>query len=155
MNYWAGLNSNTDQENIRRGAENPVNVAQSMQNEGRRGNLRIEDGGANQNSNNEATGVVQDAAAGDDEDEMMKTPLSDRFCRNRKISWLPFSLFLGAGCFPPPSLLVVTSVPYICKPLSPGHASSRRRFTFQSRLSFTKTWSFIFRRTSVALVSIS
>jgi hypothetical protein len=68
MNYWAGLNSNTDQENIRRGAENPVNVAQSMQNEGRRGNLRIEDGGANQNSNNEATGVVQDAAAGDDED---------------------------------------------------------------------------------------
>jgi hypothetical protein len=39
-----------------------------MQDEGRRGNLRIEDGGANQNSNNEATGVVQDAAAGDNED---------------------------------------------------------------------------------------
>jgi hypothetical protein len=68
MNYWAGLNSIVDQENIRRGAGNLVNVAQSMQNEGRRGNLRIEDGGANQNSNNDAARVVQDAAPGDEED---------------------------------------------------------------------------------------
>jgi hypothetical protein len=68
MNYWAGLNSVADQENIRRGAGNLANVAQSMQNEGRRSNLRIEDGGANQSSNNAADGVVQDATAGDEED---------------------------------------------------------------------------------------
>jgi hypothetical protein len=58
MNYWAGLNSVADQENIRRGARNLVNVAESMHNEGRRSNLRIEDGGANQSSNNAADGVV-------------------------------------------------------------------------------------------------
>jgi hypothetical protein len=58
MNYWAGLNSVADQENIRRGAGNLVNVAESMHNEGRRSNLRIEDGGANQSSNNAADGVV-------------------------------------------------------------------------------------------------
>jgi hypothetical protein len=39
-----------------------------MQNEGRRSNLRIEDRGATQSSNNAAARVVQDAAAGDEED---------------------------------------------------------------------------------------
>jgi hypothetical protein len=68
MNYWAGLNSAADQENIRRGAGNLINVAQSMQNEGRRSNLRIEAGAANQNSGNVDAGAAQDADAGDEED---------------------------------------------------------------------------------------
>jgi hypothetical protein len=67
MNYWAGLNSPADQETIRQGAENLANVTRAVQNEGRRGNLRIEDSGANQNANVKATGGIQEAAAGDDE----------------------------------------------------------------------------------------
>jgi hypothetical protein len=67
MNYWAGLNSTTDQEIIRQGAENLANVARAVHNAGRRGNLKIEDAGANQNANVEATGGVREAAAGDDE----------------------------------------------------------------------------------------
>jgi hypothetical protein len=68
MNYWAGLNSVADQENIRRGAGNLINVAQSMQNKGRGSNLRIEPGAANQNSGNVDAGAAQDADAGDEED---------------------------------------------------------------------------------------
>jgi hypothetical protein len=36
MNYWAGLNSDADQDNIRRGAGNLINAAQSMQADGER-----------------------------------------------------------------------------------------------------------------------
>jgi hypothetical protein len=86
--------------------------------------------------------------------EMMKLPLSDRFCRNRKISWLPFSFLLGAGCFSP-SLLVVTSVSTVCKPLSPDHASSRRRFTFQLRLSFPKTHSLLEKQLYVVVLPVA
>jgi hypothetical protein len=67
MNYWAGLNSTADQEIIGQGVEILANVARAVQNIERRGNLRIEDAGANQNANAEATGGVQEAAAGDDE----------------------------------------------------------------------------------------
>jgi hypothetical protein len=73
MNYLAGLNSIADQEIIRQGAENLANIARVVQNVGSRGNLRIEDAGANQNANAEATRGVQDAATGG-----MKLPLSDR-----------------------------------------------------------------------------
>jgi hypothetical protein len=67
MNYWAGLNSAADQVIIRQGAENLANVARTVQNAKRRGNLRIEDAGANQNPNNEASGDAQEAAAGRDD----------------------------------------------------------------------------------------
>jgi hypothetical protein len=63
MNYWAGLNSVADQENIRRGAGNLINVAQSMQNEGRGSNLTIEPGAANQNAGNDDDGAGQDVDA--------------------------------------------------------------------------------------------
>jgi hypothetical protein len=68
MNYWAGLNSVADQDNIRRGAGNLINVAQSMQNDGRGNNLRIEPGAVNHNSGNDDAGAAQDAGAGDEED---------------------------------------------------------------------------------------
>jgi hypothetical protein len=63
MNYWAGLNSATDQAIIRQGAENLANVARATQTPGRRSdNLRIKDGGAVQNPSVDATGDDQDAA---------------------------------------------------------------------------------------------
>jgi hypothetical protein len=68
MNYWAGLNSIADQDNIRRGAGNLINVAQSMQDNGRGSNLRIEPGAANHNSGDGDAGADQDTGAGDEED---------------------------------------------------------------------------------------
>jgi hypothetical protein len=68
MNYWACLNSVPDQDNIRRGAENLINVAQSMQDDGRGSNLRIELGAVNHNSGDGDAGAAQDAGARDEED---------------------------------------------------------------------------------------
>jgi hypothetical protein len=52
---------------IRQGAENLANVARATQNTERRGNVRIEDAGANQNPIDDATGDDQEADAGSDD----------------------------------------------------------------------------------------
>jgi hypothetical protein len=68
MNDWASLNSVADQDNIRSGAGNLINVAQSMQDNGRGSNLRIEPRAVNHNSGDGNAGAAQDANAEDEED---------------------------------------------------------------------------------------
>jgi hypothetical protein len=67
MNYWAGINLPADQEVIRQGAENLINVARDTQNAGRRDNLRIEGLGSDQNARTGAAGGAQDPVAGNDD----------------------------------------------------------------------------------------
>jgi hypothetical protein len=93
MNYWAGHNSVADQDNIRRGAGNLINAAQSMQNEGRGSNLRIEPGAANHNSGNVDDGAAQDAGAGDEED-------AARCLYFQKIGWSTCFVILGVDFLP-------------------------------------------------------
>jgi hypothetical protein len=53
MNYWAGLNTDTDQEAIRRGADALINMATGTQ-MGARTSLRIEGGRSSRSDQDDA-----------------------------------------------------------------------------------------------------